>query len=78
MQDGARGAEIDRQSLAEQARVSANTVVRFENERHEANEVTLHAIRQAFEAAGVTFTDDGGIVPPEKRGLRTTQGESTV
>ncbi len=52
--------------LAERARVSANTVVRFENERHEANEVTLHAIRQAFEAAGMRFTEDGGIVPPKK------------
>jgi DNA-binding LacI/PurR family transcriptional regulator len=49
--------------LAEQARVSANTVVRFENERHEANEVTQHAIRQAFEAAGVRFTDTGGVEP---------------
>jgi hypothetical protein len=25
-------------------------------------------LKQAFEAAGVRFTDDGGIVPPKKAG----------
>jgi DNA-binding XRE family transcriptional regulator len=43
--------------LAEKARINSNTVVRFENEKHEANEVTVLAIKQAFEAAGLTFID---------------------
>jgi transcriptional regulator with XRE-family HTH domain len=50
--------------LAERAHISANTVVRFENEKHAANASTLHVLKQAFEAAGVRFTDDGGVVPP--------------
>ncbi len=54
--------------LARQAHIAANTVVRFENEKHEANPSTVLVIKQAFEAAGVLFTDDGGIVPPKKSG----------
>ncbi len=54
--------------LGRHARVSANTVVRFENEKHEANASTVLVIKQAFEAAGVRFTEDGGVVPPERGG----------
>ncbi len=54
--------------LAQRARISANTVVRFENEKHEANASTLHVIKQAFEAAGVRFTEQGGVEPPGKSG----------
>jgi len=43
--------------LATKARISANTVVRFENEKHDANEVTVLAIKAAFEAAGLVFID---------------------
>jgi transcriptional regulator with XRE-family HTH domain len=50
--------------LARRASISANTVVRFENEKHEANASTVLVIRQAFEAAGIVFTDDGGVLPP--------------
>ncbi len=50
--------------LAERSRVGTNTVARFENGKT-ANASTLTLIRQAFEAAGVRFTEDGGIVPPK-------------
>jgi len=50
--------------LAKHARVSAGTVVRFENQKHEANDATVAMIKQAFEAAGVRFKD-GGVFPPE-------------
>jgi len=52
--------------LGRRAHVSASSVVRFENDRHEANEATVLAMQRAFEDAGVRFTDDGGIVPPKK------------
>jgi DNA-binding XRE family transcriptional regulator len=53
--------------LGNRAHVSGNTVVRFENERHEPNPATMLAIRNAFEAAGVRFQEDGGVLPPEKK-----------
>jgi hypothetical protein len=40
------------------ARINSNTVVRFENEKHEANVVTVLAIKVAFEAAGLIFLDE--------------------
>ena len=43
--------------LATKARINSNTVVRFENEKHDANEVTVLAIKVAFEAAGLVFID---------------------
>lgn len=49
--------------LAEKASISANTVARFENEHHTPNAATLKVIRLAFEAAGVRFTDTGGVEP---------------
>jgi transcriptional regulator with XRE-family HTH domain len=52
--------------FAQRAHVSANTIVRFENERHEANAATLLAIKAAFEVAGVRFVGSG-VFPPEKR-----------
>jgi DNA-binding XRE family transcriptional regulator len=53
--------------LAQQAHIAANTVVRFENEKHEANVSTQTMIKQAFEAAGVRFSEDGSVMPPEKK-----------
>ena len=50
--------------MAEKAHINSNTVVRFENEKHDANEVTVLAIKQAFEAAGIRFTERG-VEPPE-------------
>lgn len=61
-----------RLALANQAHVSANTVVRFEYEKHEANASTVLVIKQALEAAGVLFTVDGGVVPPPGRARQMT------
>jgi len=52
--------------LAAHAHVGTNTVARFESGKP-ANASTLLLIRQAFEAAGVRFTD-GGVEPPKKEG----------
>jgi hypothetical protein len=48
-------------------RISANTVVRFEKEKHDANQATVHLIERAFEVAGVRFKE-GGVFPPEAKG----------
>ncbi len=42
----------------------ATAVARFDGEK--ASKATLKVIRQAFEVAGLRFTDDGGVVPPGK------------
>ena len=44
------------QDLAKHARVGSNTVARFENGKP-ANTSTLTLIQQAFEAAGIEFTN---------------------
>ena len=44
--------------LAQRAHISHGTVVRFENELHEPNASTVFGIKQAFEAAGIEFTND--------------------
>ena len=49
--------------LAKHSHVGATTISRFESGKP-ANPSTLALLRQAFEKAGVVFTDDGGIVPP--------------
>jgi DNA-binding XRE family transcriptional regulator len=54
--------------LAQRAHISPNTVVRFENEVGSSNATTQVMLKQTFEAAGVRFTEDGGIVPPKKSG----------
>jgi len=55
--------------LASNAKISANTIVRFENGHHVPHPATLQVIRLAFEAEGIRFTDDGGIIPPKKGGI---------
>ena len=52
--------------LAEASGVSANTIDRFENGRAAPIPANLKALRQAFEAAGVRFTETGGVEPPGK------------
>ena len=54
--------------LAEASGVSANTIDRFENGRAAPIPANLKLLRQAFEAAGVRFTEDGGVFPPAKAG----------
>ena len=53
--------------LAEKAAISPNTVARFENEKNkfQPSRATLKLIRQAFEFAGVLFTESG-VEPPKK------------
>ena len=53
--------------LARVSQVGATTVSRFESGKP-ANPSTLALLRQAFEQAGVRFTDDGGVFPPAKAG----------
>lgn len=50
--------------LAERSGVSANTIDRFENGRAAPIPANLKALRRAFEAAGVRFTETG-VEPPE-------------
>jgi transcriptional regulator with XRE-family HTH domain len=45
--------------LASAARVRAATISKFENGISTLQQVTLHAIQHAFEAAGVEFTNGG-------------------
>jgi transcriptional regulator with XRE-family HTH domain len=59
--------------LAKQARISANTVARFEAGKA-ANASTITMIQQAFEGAGVRFTDTGGVEPPKKDSKRDENG----
>ena len=52
--------------VATKAHMSPNTVVRFENEVGVPNATTQVLLRQTFEAAGIRFTEDGGIILPKK------------
>ncbi|RDD61695.1 XRE family transcriptional regulator [Ferruginivarius sediminum] len=52
-----------RDELANRAHVGRRTVVDFEREARQCQYSTLLAIRTAFEAAGLAFTDDGGVKP---------------
>lgn len=51
--------ELGVRELAEQAKVSTNTVTRFER-GEELRERTVDAIRDALEAAGVEFIPENG------------------
>jgi transcriptional regulator with XRE-family HTH domain len=43
--------------LASRAKIAPNTVARFENGKSEPNTSTLTMMRQAFETAGIEFTN---------------------
>jgi transcriptional regulator with XRE-family HTH domain len=45
--------------LAKAAEIAPNTVMRFETGRNAPNTITLKAMKQAFEAAGVRFIAEG-------------------
>ena len=49
---------------AERAGVHENTVRRIERGEN-TNPGTLFLLKSTFETAGVTFLDNGGVVPPE-------------
>ena len=46
-----------KRDLAERARVDPRTISNIEAERHVPSPHTLHALRKAFESAGVDFND---------------------
>ena len=59
--------------LAKQARVvRVNTIERFENGQSRPIAATQKALRQAFEAAGVLFTEEEGSSRPIMRVTVTT------
>jgi hypothetical protein len=52
-------------ALAREASVGVTTVNRFEMGLTVSNSATLTVIRQALERAGVTFTAEGCVCPPQ-------------
>jgi transcriptional regulator with XRE-family HTH domain len=59
------GLEWSREDLAEMAGLSDRTITDFERGAREPHDNNKRAIRAAFEAAGVRFTEDGCICLPE-------------
>ena len=53
------------QSVGNMYSISANSTVRFENEKDDANQATV--LMRAFEVAGVRFKE-GSVFPPEAKG----------
>lgn len=72
MARGALGWSLD--SLARAAGVDRKTILRFEREEAVTRPASLQAIREAFEAYGVRFieegSDAGGVVPPAAPDVR--------
>ena len=66
MSDGPCGSRVGIQELARAAKVSVDTVVRFER-GEELKERTVAALQRAFEFAGVEFTNG------EQPGVRLTK-----
>jgi transcriptional regulator with XRE-family HTH domain len=60
--------------LAEAALIGIVTVRQFETGAHEPRRLTLHAIRRAFESAGVEFIDENGGRP----GVRLRKGHGSI
>jgi transcriptional regulator with XRE-family HTH domain len=52
------------EQAAEAAGISRRTVLRFERDHRDIQRELIKALRQAYQAAGVRFTEDGGVVPP--------------
>ena len=59
------------QELADAARIGVATVRLFEGEAAESRQATLAVLRQAFELAGVEFTND------DQPGVRLTKAAAT-
>lgn len=59
--------------LAEAALIGIVTVRQFETGAHKPRRLTLHAIRKAFELAGVEFIDEDGGGP----GVRLRKRQQT-
>ena len=58
------GLEWSREDLAQKAGLSDRTITDFERGAREPHDNNKRAIRQAFEAAGVRFTEEGCICLP--------------
>ncbi len=58
------GLEWSREDLAQKAGLSDRTITDFERGAREPHDNNKRAIRQAFETAGVRFTDEGCICLP--------------
>ncbi|MEW8050666.1 MAG: helix-turn-helix transcriptional regulator [Candidatus Thiodiazotropha endolucinida] len=64
---GARGLlGWTQKDLAERANISKDTVVKLERSTRSAQSETLEKVIEAFEIAGVGFTDKGGVEPSDK------------
>jgi transcriptional regulator with XRE-family HTH domain len=50
--------------LAAASDINRKTILRFERQEATARPATLHAIRRAFEVAGIRFGDGGSVFPP--------------
>jgi transcriptional regulator with XRE-family HTH domain len=62
-------AGLDRHQLADKAGISVQSVRRLEAMgRIRANVTTVDSLQRALEAAGVEFTDDGGVRPDVRMG----------
>ena len=46
------------------AGLSRRTILRFENDHRDIKPELIAALRDAFEAAGIRFADEGGVFPP--------------
>jgi transcriptional regulator with XRE-family HTH domain len=66
----------DMKDLAAAAKISTNTVARFERERNVANLATLTLIKAAFEAAGAVFIADGEPSLIGGPGVRVREAEA--
>ena len=55
------GLGISVRRLAELSSFSTGTIVKFEGGEHRLNPRTLKALREALEAQGAVFSEDGGV-----------------
>src|SRR5690349_16519451 len=62
MARAALGWSLDK--LAETSGVNRKTILRFERDEAATRPNNLEAIRRAFESAGIGFSTDGSVLPP--------------
>lgn len=59
--------QVSREELATTANMSARTIADFETGKRRPINSTLLALQAALEDAGIRFTPEGGIIPPNDR-----------
>ncbi len=52
--------------LSAKSKIGVTTINRFETGRSSPVPATLMVLQQTFEAEGLTFKEDGSVVPPHK------------